>query len=155
MISARSADLSPLVSRNAVRESIADALRLYVGRGCRYSVKQLSNATGVKDRVIESAMVPAEHPDNRPLKICELLSIAMFLGPDFTTEWLSLAQQGAFAFGDDAPPPGELAADNSEDNAVLTRAAMDGRFDDEEKPGLRSVGLRMVARGQQIVAAAA
>ena len=41
MTASPSADNSLLVSRNAAREAFGAALRLYVGRGRRWSVKQL------------------------------------------------------------------------------------------------------------------
>lgn len=151
-----SANLSPLISRERCGNEINNALRLYVGRGRRYSVKQLSNATGIKDRVIECAMCDAASVDYRPLPIEALVSIAGFLGPDFTSEWLALAGQGAFDLPDaDDTPPGALAADNSDDNATLVRAAIDGKFDDDEKPDLKVVGTRMVSRGMMLRSIAA
>jgi hypothetical protein len=47
-----------LVSRSAAREKVRDALRLYVGRGRRFSVKQLSEGAGVQARAVEAAMAP-------------------------------------------------------------------------------------------------
>jgi len=154
--SSNSANLTPIVSRERVGNEINSALRLYVGRGRRYSVKQLSNATGVKDRVIECAMTDPSSVDYRPLPLEALVSIAGFLGPDFTSEWLALAGQGAFELPDaDDTPPGALAADNSDDNAKLVRAAIDGKFDDDEKPELKIVGTRMVSRGMKLRSIAA
>jgi hypothetical protein len=148
-----SANKVPLVSRSAAFIEFAAALDLYVGRGKRYSVKQLSNATGVPDRRIECARYDPEHEEFRPLDLGHVLSISRFLGPEFTTEWLKLADQGAFWLPDvEDTPPGAIAADNSDDNAVIVRAALDGEFDSDEKKVLRPVGLRMVARGQQLVA---
>lgn len=147
-----SANITPLVSREQVGNEVGKALRLFVGRGRRYSVKQLSNGTGVKDRVIECAMCDAGSIDYRPLALEALISIARFLGSDFTNEWLGLACQGAFDLPDHEPDPGELAADNSDDNATITRAAIDGTFDKNERPELAVVGSRMVKRGQQLVA---
>lgn len=91
----QSADFPLLVSRNSADAAIGDALRLYVGRGRRYSVKQLSNATGVKDRTIECAMCAPDNAEHRSLTSGALLSIAKFLGPAFTNEWLHLAEQEA------------------------------------------------------------
>lgn len=137
-----------LVSRSAAWTNVRSALRLYIGRGRRYSVKQVSNATGVKDRVIECAMCEMDAADWRPMPIDALLSLAKFLGPEFTTEWLGLAEQGAYWLPDtDDLPPGVLAAESADDAAKLTRAAVDGVFDDSEKPGLKVVGTRMMARG--------
>lgn len=140
-----------LVSREHGRNAIRDALRLHVGRGRRYSVKQLANATGVHDWQINQAMVDGGSPDNRPLPPEALLSICMFLGASFTNEWLHLAHQGAFDLPSDEPDPGAVAADNSDDNAVLVRAAVDGAFDGGERKDLKVVGSRMMTRGAQLV----
>jgi hypothetical protein len=99
-----SANDSLLVSRSSVRERIKDALRLYVGRGRRYSVKELSNGTGVPDRMIESAMCAVDDPDYRPLTLENLLSIAKFLGPTFASVYLELAGLGAFELMEGQPP---------------------------------------------------
>lgn len=147
-----SANFPLLISREQAGNKIGAALRLYVGRGRRHSVKQLANATGVKDRVIECAMAEAGSLDYRPLPPECLLSIAMFLGADFTNEWLGLAEQGAFNLPDDDPCPGTVATENSDDNATVVRAAIDGQFDQNERRELKVVGSRMVSRGSQLVA---
>lgn len=149
----KSAGVDTIVSRSAARSALRDAIRLYVGRGRRYSVKQVSNATGVKDRVIECAMAPIDSPDYREPEIAAALSLAAFLGPEFTSELLVLADQGAFLLPDaDDTPPGAVAADTSDDAAVVVRAAIDGKFDAHEKPDLRTVGKRMMTRGAQLAA---
>lgn len=146
-----SADFPPIISRDRAHDAVRDALRLFVGRGRRYSVKQLSNATGVKDRVIECAMTLAENPECRPIHIGDLLSIAGFLGPEFTTEWLMLAQQAAIPLPDgEEPSPGEIAADIADDTATVVRAARDGVFDKDERADLHTVGLRLISRGGQL-----
>lgn len=147
-----SADNAPLVSRDRAVDAVRDAIRLFVGRGRRYSVKQLSNATGVKDRVIECAMAGSDNGDCRPIGLGDLLSIAGFLGPEFTTEWLMLAHQAAIALPDaDEPPPGIIAADAADDTATIVRAARDGQFDRDERHDLRVVGARMISRGGQLL----
>lgn len=114
-----SADFSPLVSRNAIREKIRDALRLFVGRGRRYSVKELSNGTGVADRVIECAMCEVDNEDYRPLSHEALASIAKFLGAPFASVYLELSGLGAFELMDgQIPLPKVLAtADAAESPA--------------------------------------
>lgn len=154
MSNERSANNSPLVARSETRRCIRDALRLYVGRGRRYSVKQLSNGSGVPDRLIDCAIADIDSPEYRPLALECLLSIALFLGSDFTSEWLRLARQSAFDLPDDDVPPGALAADTVDDAAVVTRAALNGEFEPHEKPDLRTVGRRMVARGTILAAVA-
>lgn len=97
MADIESANFPPLISREQAGNAVGDALRLFVGRGRRYSVKQLANGTGIKERVIECAMCdPARQAaDYRPLPMEALFSIAKFLGPLFTSEWLALADQEA------------------------------------------------------------
>ncbi|GGB14898.1 hypothetical protein GCM10011380_00380 [Sphingomonas metalli] len=142
-----------LVSREQARNKIADAIRLFVGRGRRYSVKQLSNGTGVPDWQINAALIDGNSPDNRPLPPEALLSVALFLGPVFTSEWLKLSNQGAFDLPDeDEPKPGDVACDTADDAATVTRAAMDGEFCADERKDLRVVGVRMMSRGARLAA---
>ena len=111
-----SANDSLLVSRNSAREALRNALRLHVGRGRRYSVKELSNGTGVPDRVIESAMCATEDPDYRPLALENLLSISKFLGAAFHSAFIEVTELGAFELSGQAPLPNVLAsADVPED----------------------------------------
>lgn len=152
MLDAASAKETSIISREQAGNAVGTALRLFVGRGRRYSVKQLSNATGVKDRVIECAMCRPDSLDYRPLSLEALFSIGGFLGSQFTNEWMHLMQQGAFDLPEDEPDPGELAADNSDDNAAVVRAAVDGHFDANERNDLKVVGSRMMSRGAQLVA---
>lgn len=148
-----SADFHPIISRSAARERFREAIRLYVGRGKRYSVQQAAKGSGVHPRMIESFIASVDSPDYRKPDIEEVLSLSAFLGPEFTSEWLDLAEQGAFLLPDsDGLPPGALAADNAEDNADLTRAAMDGKFERAEKPRLHTVGVRMMTRGAKLAA---
>lgn len=155
MVDSNAANLSPLVSRERVGNAIGSALKLYVGRGRRYSVKQLSNGTGVKDRAIECALCDAASVDYRPLPLEAVISIARFLGADFTSEWLGLAGQGAFDIpDDDAPPAMRLAVEDAEDNAKLLRIAADNEIDARERPDVAAIGRREITRGMQLVRAA-
>lgn len=147
------ADLLLIVSREQAENAFRKALGLYVGRGRRYSVPQLSQATGVPERSIECfKSYTFGHPDYRPLHFGAVLSIASFLGAPFTNEWLRLAGQGAFDLPDEVPSPGDLAADSSDDSALIVRAAKDGQFDANERRDLPGVGARMMQRGAQLVA---
>ena len=148
------ADLTPLVSREQGENEFRKALNLFVGRGRRYSVAQLEIGAGVPSRAIECfRSYQFGHPDHRPLHDGHKLSIMKFLGAEFTAQWLALAGQGAFDLPDaDEPPPGMLAADNCDDAAIVTRAAIDGKFTADEYPNLHVVGLHMVTRGQQLAA---
>lgn len=142
-----------LVSREQGRNKIRDALRLFVGTGRRYSVKSLANATGVPDWQINQALIDGDKADNRPLPPEALLSLMLFLGSDFTNEWLHLAGQGAFDLpDDDVPPPGEFAADIAGDGAEVARMAADGEFCGDDRKRLRAIGQRKIERGMVMVA---
>jgi len=141
-----------LVSSAQARGSIARQLRLYVGRGRRYSVKELANATGVRDWMINQALIPDDDPKHRPLTHEALQSIGKFLGADFLNGCLAHCGVGVFDLPDAEFCPGELAADNTDDNATLVRAAMDLQFDDDETPDLVKVGNRMMQRGACLIA---
>jgi len=147
----QSAGLSPLVSRNALGDAVAHALSLYVGRGKRYSYKDVQRGAGVSARMIECYKQQSDHEDWRLIKAEELASLSRFLGPEFTTEWLSrVAQQGSFWMPEeDDTPPGALAADEALDAAHVARCAADGDFTGDG-PVLRPVALRMVARGMKL-----
>lgn len=117
----QSANDSLLVSRNSAREKLRDTLRLYVGRGRRYSVKELSNGTGVPDRMIESAMCQVDDPDFRPLALESLLSIAAFLGPAFASAILEPCGLGAFELSGQIPLPSVLASADVPETAIEKR----------------------------------
>lgn len=147
-----SADNSLLVSRSDARDAVRHALRLYVGRGRRYSVKQLSNATGVPDRTIECATCDPESTDYRPLPLECLLSVSKFLGAEFTSEWLFEADQGAFELLDgEVPVPGALAAAEALDTAEIVTRAADGEFGPSDIEALKAVGHREIRRGMTLV----
>jgi hypothetical protein len=70
-----------LVSRNAIRERQRAALRLHIGRGRRFSVKEASEGSGVPERQIEAAMCVIDDVDSyRPLALENVASLAKFLG---------------------------------------------------------------------------
>jgi hypothetical protein len=99
--------LALIVSRNAFQKAIADALSLYVGRGRRYTIRQLSEATGVPERQLECAKLDPEGPqaeDWRPLKGEELASLAKFLGVSFASAFLEPCGLGAFELMEGQPP---------------------------------------------------
>lgn len=102
--STSTANIEPIVSRNSIREAHRRALRLFVGRGRRYSVKELANGSGVPDRVIECAMCDVDSEDYRPLPHEALSSITKFLGASFASIWLESCGLGAFELMDGQIP---------------------------------------------------
>src|SRR5690349_9751204 len=84
-------NLEPLVSRDEIREKIRRALNLYVGRGRRYTVEELSQGAGVRKRLIRAALAPTNDENYRPLTLENLWSIAKFLKASFASNVLELA----------------------------------------------------------------
>ena len=99
-----SANIPLLVSRNSFREAISKALNMHVGRGRRWTVKELSNATGVPDRIIECAKLDPDDADFRPLREENLASVGKFLGAPFVSIWLEMMGLGAFELADGQIP---------------------------------------------------
>lgn len=127
-----SANDSLLVSRNFAREALRDALRLHVGRGRRFSVKELSNGTGVPDRMIESAMCATDDPDYRPLALENLLSIAKFLGAPFFSAFIEVTDLGAFELSGQAPLPNVLASAEVSEDPISERRRLIRRLGELE-----------------------
>jgi hypothetical protein len=145
-------NFSPIVSRIAVDAAIHDALRQFVGRGKRYSVKVLANKSGVKDRCIEAAVAPVDGEDFRPLSRENLWSIMAVLGADFANHIMHLANLGAFDLPDEPlPRPAELVAESAQDHAQIAVAAADGKFCANDHGKLWSVGHDFIERGMQLV----
>lgn len=152
MATAASANESLIVSRTSIDEAVRKAIRLYVGRGRRYSVKELSNGTGVPDRVIECAMCDVDSLDFRKMPMECLFSIGKFLGDGFTTEWMRLMGQATYTLPDDElPPEPELVAAFAEDTAEVAGLASDGCFCGDDQRELRSIGHRLIERGMSLV----
>lgn len=150
-----SADFEPLISRNALDEQVHDALRLFVGRGRRYSVKQLAKGAGIPERMIESAIAPLDSTEFRPLARENLWSVIAFLRAPFTNELLALVQQGAFDLPEgDLPPAARMAADCANDTAHVAEIAADQTLTHEDRQTLKLVGQRSVERGMHMIAAA-
>jgi hypothetical protein len=103
-VDAESHTPEPLVSRAAAREKVRDAMRLHVGRGPRFSVKELSLGSGVPVRVIEASICPTDDENYRPLAHENLLSIGKFLGASFVSHYLELCGFGAFELMDGQIP---------------------------------------------------
>lgn len=95
----------PLISRHTINEKVRDALHLYAGRGCRYSVAALAEATGVPERCIEAAKCEPDDPNHRPLALEYLASIAKFLRDPFASAFLEPCDLGAFELNDQPPLP--------------------------------------------------
>jgi hypothetical protein len=93
-----------LVSRSAIREKQRSALRLHIGRGRRYSVKEASDGSGVPTRAIEAAMCFIDDENYRPLSLENSASLSKFLGVRFVSAMLEPMGLGAFELMDGQAP---------------------------------------------------
>lgn len=91
----KSAGIDPIVSRSAAYTALAKALRLSVGRGCRFSYKDLERKSGVPARMIEAYRYEPDHEEFRPAPFEHILSLWAAIGPDATNDMLALAGQVA------------------------------------------------------------
>jgi hypothetical protein len=114
--------LELLVPRHTIREGQRGALRLHVGRGRRFSVKQASEGSGVPERQIEAAVCPIDDENYRPLSQENLASLAKFLGATFVSHYLELSGLGAFELMDGQPPlPKVLASAPAQEDTTEER----------------------------------
>lgn len=146
-----SAGIEPVVSRNEFFTAFSKALRLSVGRDCRYSYKEAQRKSGVNERMIEAYRYEPGHPEHRPAPIEDIISLSRALGPEFTADWLGLANQGAFWLPEpDEGPLTRAAVDAVHDAAELSEIAERGGSNVTELRGLAS---RMMVRGATLRAA--
>ena len=142
-----SAGIEPLVSRTEFYVAFSKALRLYVGRDGRYSYKELQRKAGVHERLIEAYRNEPGTDEFRAAPIEHILSISKALGPEFTADWLSLSNQGAFWLPETSKDPlTRLVVEAVQDAADLSAIAERNGTAGE----LRDVASRMMARGANL-----
>jgi hypothetical protein len=105
-----SEEIEPLVSYNTICERQRHALRLFTGRGKRFSTEELSAGSGVKEKRIHAALRPVAADDYRLLRHEEFASIAKFLtgeglGATFISACIEPCGLGAFELSDQPPLP--------------------------------------------------
>jgi hypothetical protein len=107
---APSEEIELLVSYNTICERQRHALRLFAGRGKRFSAEELSLGSGVQVKRIYAALRPVCADDYRLLRHEELASITKFLtgeglGAAFVSALLEPCSLGAFDLCDQQPLP--------------------------------------------------
>lgn len=123
-----------LVSRSTILEGHAKALRLFVGRGRRHTVRELALATGVPERAIEAAKCGIDDPEHRPLKPEYLASIAKFLKAPFVSIYLEASGLGAFELMDgQAPLPRVLTSSPAQEDIAEERKRLIRRLAELEE----------------------
>src|SRR6478736_9735590 len=103
-----SADFGLLISRSAANSVFREAVRLFVGRGKRFSCKQVEIGTGIKARMVECFMAPVDSTEFRKPDLEEVLTLCSFFGSAFTSALIEPARQAAFDLPDEELPPGQI-----------------------------------------------
>ncbi len=114
-----------LVSYITICERQRRALRLFTGRGKRFSTEELSLGSGVREKRIHAAIRPIAADDYRLLRHEELASITKFLtgeglGAAFFSALLEPCGLGAFELADQQPLPRVLDACSSPSDETIS-----------------------------------
>ncbi len=120
-----------LISPDRAGNAVADALRLFVGRGRRFSVDDVSDGTGIPVRTLRSYVATGEERRTPPSDT--LLVLASFLGRDFTARLLSDIGQGTFDLDPEPGAPGYVIATLMKVASVFAELGMDQVFCNGDK----------------------
>ena len=116
--------VKPPISRDEALEAFSDAIRKHVGRGRRFSARDVAYACGVKDRAIGNWFAGGNAPE-----LPALLSLCRLLGPAFTSRVLAPASLGGVERIEAVPiHPLKIAEHMSGETTQLLECLADGRF---------------------------
>lgn len=125
---------------DAIRRVVADALRLYVGQGRRFSARAVAEATGIPEPTLKQYRA-----GEIALPAARLVQLAAVLPAGFADQVMAAA--GLAVLARDLAHAGDahgLAADVAVALQALTHALRDGRIDHRERaelaPLAREVG---------------
>ena len=124
---------TPLISQEAAKARVSDALQLRIGRGKRYSFRQVADATGIPERTIDSYA----RGDNAPTW-ANMVALCAVRGPGFTSDVLVDAGQTATACDGSAPEHMRALCALTEASAALAEALADGFVDHQEAAQIRA-----------------
>lgn len=128
-----------LISQDAAKQRVSDALQIRIGRGKRYSFRQVAEVTGIPERTIDSYA----RGDNSPT-LANLLNLCAALGPGFTSDVISLAGQSASACDGDGPQHMRALCVMTEASAMLAEALADDHVDHREAAAMRPIAQRAI-----------
>lgn len=144
-----SAVIPPRVSRIAAYEAVRQGLLAHLRPRGGWTVKMLSNKSGVPDRLIECAKEEVGSEPWRALPFERVLSLAAALGPSFTNEWLILAEQGSFEMLTAIEQtPGECTAVLASHLAEFTVIAADNKISAAERPKVLALAARKMRQAK-------
>lgn len=132
------------ISRNRLAFVMSEILRLFVGRGMKWSVAKLCTATGVPERKIECAKREPGDGEHRHLAAEEIASILSALGPRAQSMYLKDMGTKAVALEACDQEPGTIMAILSRGTAEFVERGIDGDYDGGDRARLRSFADEMI-----------
>lgn len=129
----------PIIPHDLAVQRLQDALRILVGRGKKYSVQGVAEATGIKARTIESYLSGDATPGMNGL-----LSLCSVLGPSFTSDVLAPCGQVARAADTDAPEYMRAISMMGEGCSILADALADGYVDHQERARIKPFAVEIL-----------
>lgn len=136
---------NPLViSRTRLDMAVYDMLRLFVGRGKRWRVVELAAASGVPERMIESARIEPGSPEHRSLDREQLASVMSVMGVDGQSVILSVMGTAARELNPLPLDPAKLVALLVEGGAEFAKRGIDGLFCNVDRGALRPFADSMI-----------
>lgn len=120
-----------LISPDRAADGIASALRLFIGRGRRFSVEDAAEGTGIAARTIRSYI--ASGSERRSPSSENLMVLSHFLGRDFTSRLMSILGQGTFDLDPEPGEPGYVIATLIRVASVFAELGVDQVFCNSDK----------------------
>lgn len=132
-----------MLTPEAADDHVHRTLSLFMGRGRRFSVEEVSIGTGIADRTL-SAMIAASPEARRRPSACHILMLASFFGVEFTERLLAPIGQGARDLDPAADAPGAIVATLITGAAEFARAGQDGAFCNRDRHELADDAASMI-----------
>jgi hypothetical protein len=137
-----------LIAHDVAQDRLADALRLFIGFGRRYSVAAVAVGTGVPERTLQSYCSGQATPG-----LANLLTLMAFLPPEFTAMLIEPAGLAGVHRIDKTDPCHHTAlAEALRTAAAVAEALRDGKVDHREQAEILPIARRTVTALQGYLA---
>lgn len=132
-----------MISQHAADDALFATIALFMGRGRRFSVKDVELGTGISERTL-SAMIALDPESRRAPSGRNLLLLMSFFGVEFTDRLLSHIDQGARDLNPAADAPGMVVAGIMSCAAEFARAGADNKFCSRDLHELRDDAITLI-----------
>lgn len=132
-----------LISQDVAEQQIARSISLFMGFNRKYSVKEVSMATGIAERTLSSYIGSGE--DRRTPAADKMLLLMGFFGDEFTSKVLSAVNMGAHQLVLKHEAPMAVVAALAAGCSAVASYAADGIFDHQDRAKLEPIADRLIA----------